>query len=118
MDLFFKPKGIALIGATPNPGKVGYAILKNLLTGFKGSIYPVNPRYKEIEGFTCYPSVQGLPDAVDLAIVFVPAPKVPPVIHECAERGIPGAIIESGGFAETGKMRSFMFYIVLVQCIF
>ena len=103
MDFFFKPKGIALIGATPNPGKVGYAILKNLLTGFKGRIYPVNPRYKEIEGLTCYPSVQGLPDPVDLSIVFVPASKVPPVIQECAERRIPGAIIESGGFAETGK---------------
>ena len=92
MDFFFKPKGIALIGATPNPGKVGYAILKNLLTGFKGRIYPVNPRYKEIEGLTCYPSVQGLPDPVDLAIVFVPGKNVLQIVS-CPDGSIHPAVI-------------------------
>lgn len=102
MQCFFDPKGIALIGASGNEMKGGNRILKNLVMGFKGGIYPVNPAYEEIEGLTCYPSVLKVPDPVDLAIVFVPGPLVPQVIRECAERGIPGAMIESAGFAETG----------------
>ncbi|GBC61583.1 CoA-binding protein [Desulfonema ishimotonii] len=102
MEFFFNPKGIALIGATANPLKGGYAILKNLATGFKGGIYPVNPRYDEIDGIPCYPSVAQVPDPVDLAIVFVPGRIVPQVIRDCAGRGIRGVMIESGGFAESG----------------
>ncbi len=103
MDFFFNPRGIALIGATPNPQKGGHAILRNLRMGFKGGIYPVNPSYAEIEGMSCYPSILEVPDPVDLGIIFVPAPLVPHVVQECARRKIPGVMIESGGFAETGK---------------
>jgi acetyltransferase len=71
--------------------------------GFSGEIYPVNPRYDEIEGLTCYASVLDVPDPVDLAIIFITAPLVPKAIRECVERGIKGAMIESGGFAETGE---------------
>ena len=102
MDFFFQPQGIALIGATPNPLKGGNAILRNLLKGFKGAIYPVNPRYETIEGVRCWPSVTALPDPLDLAIVFVPAPHVPDIIRHCAARGIRGVMIESSGFAEAG----------------
>ena len=101
MDFFFKPKGVAIIGASANPVKGGYFILNNLLKGFKGGIYPVNPAYQEIDGLPCYPSVKDVPDPVDLAIIFVPAPLVPRVLRECADRGIKGAMIESGGFAES-----------------
>ncbi len=103
MDFFFNPRGIALIGATPNPLKGGHAILRNLRSGFDGGIYPVNPSYAEIEGMSCYPSILEVPDPVDLGIVFVPAPLVPQVVRECSQRGIPGVMIESGGFAETGE---------------
>jgi acetyltransferase len=103
MDFFFKPRGVALIGATDNRKKGGYAIFKNLLKGFKGGVYPVNPRYQEIEGLTCYPTVLQVPDPVDLAIVFVPAKFVPPIVEECAQRGIAGAMIQSAGFAESGE---------------
>jgi acetate---CoA ligase (ADP-forming) len=102
MDFFFKPRGVAIIGATPNPLKGGNAILKNLLLGYRGGIYPVNPRYREIDGLPCYPSVGVVPGPVDLAIVFVPAPLVPAVVGECAAMGIRGVMVESGGFAETG----------------
>lgn len=102
MEFFFKPKGIALIGASSRPYKGGNFILKNLLNGFKGGIYPVNPAYTEVEGLKCYPSVLDVPDPVDLAIVFVPAKLVPDVIRECVKRKIPGVMIESGGFAEAG----------------
>jgi acetate---CoA ligase (ADP-forming) len=102
MDFFFAPRGVAVIGATPNPLKGGNAILKNLLFGYRGGIYPVNPRYREIDGLPCYPSVSAVPGPVDLVIIFVPAPLVPTVVEECAAKGIPGVMIESGGFAETG----------------
>jgi len=102
MDFFFKPKGVAIVGASANAQKGGYSILKNLKMGFEGEIYPVNPRYREIEGLTCYSSVLEVPDPVDLGIIFIAAPLVPGAIRECAERGIQGAMIESGGFAETG----------------
>lgn len=102
MEFFFNPKGIALIGATTKSARGGFSILTNLLNGFAGKIYPVNPRYSSIEGLTCYQSVLDVPDPVDLAIVFVPAPLVPKVIQECAVRKIPGVMIESGGFSETG----------------
>ena len=102
MEFFFNPKGIALIGATTKPARGGFSILTNLLKGFSGKIYPVNPRYSSIEGLTCFPGVLDVPDPVDLAIVFVPGPLVPNVIQECAMRKIPGVMIESGGFSETG----------------
>ncbi len=102
MDFFFKPKSVAVVGATPNPIKGGNAIIKNLLTCFQGEIYPVNPKYQDIEGLTCYSALQDIPAAVDLAIVFVPARLVLSAIEECIAKKIPGAMIESGGFAETG----------------
>jgi acyl-CoA synthetase (NDP forming) len=102
MNFFFNPGGIAAVGATPNTLKGGYAIFKNLLLGYKGSIYPVNPGYNEIEGIACYPSVGTVPGHVDLAIVFVPAKFVPEVIEDCAAKGVRGVMIESGGFAEAG----------------
>ena len=85
MDFFFNPRGIAVIGATPNPLKGGNAILKNLLLGYRGGIYPVNPKYREIEGLPCYPSVGAVPDPVDLAIVFVPAPQVPAAVESAPQ---------------------------------
>ncbi len=103
MEFFFNPRGIALIGATPNPLKGGNTILKNLVHGFAGPIYPVNSRYTQIDSMPCYPSIADVPDPVDLAIIFVPAALVPQILKKCAGRGIPGVIIESGGFAETGE---------------
>jgi acetyltransferase len=102
MQFFFRPRGIALIGATANPRKGGHSILTNLRRGFDGPVYPVNPRYENILDVPCFPSVAAVPDPVDLAIVFVPGPKVPDIIRQCAARGIRGVMIESSGFAEAG----------------
>jgi acetyltransferase len=102
MEFFFNPKGIAVVGATPNPLKGGNAILKNILLGYRGGIYPVNPKYREIEGLPCYPSVDAIPEPVDLAVVFVPASRVPAAVEDCVRKGVRGVMIESGGFAETG----------------
>ena len=103
MKFFFHPKGIAVIGATPGKGKGGNLIVSNLKKSYPGRIYPVNPKYPEIEGLTSYPSVLDVPDPVDLAIVFVGARMVPEMIRACGERNIPGAMIQSAGFAEIGE---------------
>ncbi len=101
MDFFFNPRGIAVVGATQSP-KGGLAIVTNLIKGFPGRVYPVNPRYEEVAGLTCYPGIKDVPDPVDIAILFIAAPRVPETIEQCAERGLKGVIIESAGFAETG----------------
>ena len=103
MDFFFNPRGIALLGATADQKKGGFSILKNLMTGFEGDIYPVNPRYSEINGIPCFASIAQVPDPLDMAIVFVPAPAAPEVVQACADRGVPGVIMQCAGFAETGK---------------
>jgi acetyltransferase len=103
MEFFFKPRAIAVVGATPSPGKGGNLIVKNMLKGYDGKIYPVNPRYQEIEGLTCYETIADLPDPVDLAVVFVASKLVVSTIQACARRGIPGAMIQSAGFAEAGE---------------
>ncbi|MCA1786316.1 MAG: CoA-binding protein, partial [Desulfobacteraceae bacterium] len=102
MKFFFNPGGIAVVGATASKEKGGNIIVSNLTKGYSGQVYPVNPRYKEIEGFACYSSVADVPDPVDLAIVFVAAHMVPRVIEDCAKRNIPGVMIQSAGFSETG----------------
>ena len=102
MDYFFNPRGVAVVGATANPKKGGNIIVGNLLKGYTGNIYPVNPRYDTINGLKCFPSVVDVPDPVDLAVVFVGADMVPQVIRDCAARRIPGAMLESAGFSETG----------------
>jgi acetyltransferase len=102
MEFFFKPRGVAIVGASGNAVKGGHFILKNVMRGFTGGVYPVNPGYAEISGLPCYPTVTDVPDPVDLAIIFVPGPGVPAIVRMCAERGIPGVMIESAGFAEAG----------------
>ena len=103
MDFFFNPRGVAVLGATPNARKGGFSILKNLQSGFSGNIYPVNPRYTEIAGLHCFSAMDRVPNPVDTAVIFVPAEATPGVVRACAERGLPGVIIESAGFAETGE---------------
>lgn len=102
LDFYFHPQGIAVIGATGNPSKSGNFIVKNLKRGYGGPIYPVNPRYDTIEDLPCYSTVSAVPDPVDMAIIFIPAKAVPAAVQECANRGIKGVMIESGGFAEVG----------------
>jgi acetyltransferase len=103
LDPFFNPHGIAVIGASRDPHKLGHGVVRNLVEyHYRGAIYPVNPVAGEILGRTCYPSVAEVPDPVDLAVVVVPAAVVADVMEEVGERGIRHAIVVSGGFAETG----------------
>ncbi len=100
---FFNPQSIAVIGASESPEKLGHEILKNLAQGgFPGPIYPINPKSERILGLTCFKNVKDIPDAVDLAVVIIPARFVPQAIKECGEKHVNGAIIITGGFSEAG----------------
>ncbi|MET4328684.1 acyl-CoA synthetase (NDP forming) [Bradyrhizobium sp. i1.15.2] len=102
IDILY-PNSIAIIGASQNPAKRGYRSLRTLLDdGYSGAIYPINPKENEICGVRCFSSLDGLPGPVDLVLVCTPAATVPSVMTECAERGVLGAIVLAGGFAEAG----------------
>lgn len=101
---FFAPKGVAIIGASSNPNKLSFGIFKNLTQyGYKGGVYPVNPKASEILGMRCYPDVTSVPDPVDLAVVVLPAESVPGTLEMCGKRGIRAVAIISGGFKEVGE---------------
>lgn len=102
MNTFFNPKSVALIGASKTPGKISYAILKNLIENFDGDIWPVNPKYESIMGRSCYPSVSEVPSEVDVAVIALPSKLVPRVVKECGQVGIQNVILISGGFKELG----------------
>lgn len=100
---FFEPSSVAVIGASREPGKLGHEIFKNIIdAGYKGKIYPVNPKAPDVLGVKCYPSIKDVPDEVELAVVIVPARFVPAVISDCGEKGVKAAVVISGGFGETG----------------
>ena len=104
LDAVFRPRSVAIIGASRTLGKVGYVILKNMIEcGFKGKIYPINPNADEILGLRCYPSVLDVPGEVDLAIVAIPAGLVPKVAEECGNKGVRALVVISAGFKETGR---------------
>lgn len=102
----FEPKSIAVVGASNNKTKWGGRILNNILRGFKGNVYPVNPKEKEVQGVTSYPSVLDIPGDVEMAIIAVPAQLVLNVAEECGKKGVKGLVVVSAGFSETGNAGS------------
>lgn len=104
LDSIFRPKRIALIGVSNEPNSVGGITLRNLVGGgFRGVVYPVNPRREAVMGIPCYPDVRSLPKTPDLAVIMTPASLIPGVLVECGEAGINGIIIMSAGFKEIGE---------------
>lgn len=102
LDVFFHPRSVAVIGATEAPHSVGRSILSNL-KDFSGPVYPVNPKRDSLLGLRCYHNIEETPDPVDLAVIATPAATVPGVVRECADAGIPAAIVISAGFREVGE---------------
>jgi acetyl coenzyme A synthetase (ADP forming)-like protein len=96
------PGSIAVIGASTDPGKIGYAVFRNLLT-FPGRLYPVNPSHDSVQGKRAYPSVSEIPAAVDMAVIAVPARIVPGIMDDLGRLGTRLAVIISSGFRETGE---------------
>ena len=103
LDIFFKPETVAIVGASKTVGKVGNVILSNLLeSNFRGKVYPVNPHTDTIYGRKVFANVKDIPEPVELAVLATKAEVVPLVMQDCAENGVKGVIIVSGGFAEVG----------------
>ncbi len=103
LELFFHPRGVAIIGASSNPAKLSHGVVRNLKEhGYRGAIYPVNPKGGEILGLKVYPSITEVPDPIDLAVVMVRAEMVPETVEACGERGLKVVIVITGGFREAG----------------
>ncbi|WP_327119399.1 GNAT family N-acetyltransferase [Nocardia sp. NBC_01730] len=98
------PQSVAVIGATPAPGRVGGAVLANLLSGvFQGPVFPVNPHRKSVRGVRAYATVREIPDEVDLAVVAVPPTAIGSVLDDCMAKGVKGLVVLTEGFGETGR---------------
>src|SRR5436190_6411805 len=94
LDVMLAPKTVAVIGASEAEGSVGRTLLENLEKGgFAGAIYPVNPKRDSVLGVKAYPNIGSVPERIDLAVIVTPAPSVPGIVRECAQAGVPGAIV-------------------------
>lgn len=98
-----EPVSIALIGASDDEGKLGHAILKNLVGGtYRGKVFPVNPKHTELLGLPCFTSVMTVPGSIDMAIIATPAATVPVIAEECGKKKVRTLVIISAGFGELG----------------
>jgi len=96
------PSSIAVVGASRSPGKVGYAVFRNLLN-FQGDLYPVNPNAEEIMGKKVYPSIKAIPGTVEMVVIATPALTVPDIVRQAGEKDVKSAVILTAGFRETGE---------------
>ncbi len=104
LDPVLYPRTIAIIGASKDPAKRGYRALKTLITdAFDGRIFPINPKDGEILGTRCYPSLDAVPEGIDLAIVCTAAATTPDMVEACGRNGVKGALLLAGGFGEASE---------------
>ncbi|HEX9672714.1 MAG TPA: acetate--CoA ligase family protein [Burkholderiales bacterium] len=103
LERFFNPRAIAIIGASQDLDTISGQPLKFLKShGYKGRLYPVNPRYQEVAGVKCYPSIADVPETPDLVLILVNSARVADILRECGVKGVPYAIIFTSGFSEMG----------------
>ena len=103
LESLFRPKSVAVIGASSKELSIGNRVIKNLIDfGFKGGIYPINPKADEIRGLKAYKSIMECPDNIDVVHMVIPAKFVPMAMEDCGKKGVKNVIINSGGFSETG----------------
>ena len=103
LDYIFRPRSVAVIGASRNKGNIGHVILHNIITAeFNGKVFPVNPTTSVIHSIKAYSTILDVPDAVDLAIIIVRKEHVKKVVQQCGEKGVKGIIVISAGFSEVG----------------
>ena len=104
LDRFFKPRSIAVVGASKTSTKIGHAALKNILISeYECKLFPINPKEKEILGVKCYAKLNDVPSSIDLVLISVPAKIVPQIMNECVQKRVKNVIIISSGFSETGN---------------
>ena len=104
LDPLFRPRAVAVVGASRTPSAIGHLVVKNLVEGgFTGPVYPVNPQARSVRGLRCWPSLREVPEEqLDLAVIVVPAAAVAGVLEECGQKGVRAAIIITAGFREAG----------------
>jgi acetyl coenzyme A synthetase (ADP forming)-like protein len=103
LDYIFKPRSVAVIGASTKKGTIGRELLRNIITyEFNGKVFPINPKAEFIQSMKTYPSVLDVPDDIDLAVVIVPKEHVLQVVDECGRKGVRGLVVISAGFREVG----------------
>jgi acetyltransferase len=101
---FFSPRTVAVIGASPNPAKIGNQILRNIVDGgYQGAVYPVNPNTNQILNLKAYAAVGDIPADIDLAVITIPQPAVKTALEQCARKGVKCVALITSGFAEVGK---------------
>jgi acetyltransferase len=103
LDAMFNPHSVAVIGASNDPLRVGYRPIQNCLKfGFQGKLFPINPKYSEVAGIPCYPSLDEVKEDIDLVVITVPVAQVMKALETCAKKGVKAVVIYSSGFAEVG----------------
>ena len=104
MKSLFRPRGVAVIGASSNPGKIGYRIVANMVaSGYDGTIVPVNPKGGEVEGIPIRTSIEEATEPIDVAVISIPAPLVLNAVRSCGEVGVHHLVIVTSGFSEVGN---------------
>jgi 3-hydroxypropionyl-CoA synthetase (ADP-forming) len=99
----FKPRSVAVVGASTTPGKIGHEVFKNLAKyDYKGSVYPINPSSDAVLGVKAYASILDVPGQVDLAVLTIPSKITATIVDECGRKGVKDVVIVSGGFKEAG----------------
>ena len=103
LDTLFRPKSVAVIGASTKELSIGNRVIRNLVDfGFKGPIFPINPKADEVRGIKAYKSILDAPDNIDVVHMVIPAKFVPMAVEDCGKKGVKNIIINSGGFSEIG----------------
>lgn len=103
LDFIFRPRSVAVVGASPKKGTIGRELLHNIIEGeFNGKVFPVNPNYPVIHSVKCHPKVSEIPDEVDLAIIIVPRDIVMDIVDDCGKKGVRGLVVITAGFKEAG----------------
>jgi len=103
LDAIFSPQSLAVVGASKTPGKVGHDIFVNILKGgYRGTLYPVNPKARSVSSVKAYPTISEIPDSVDLAMVILPPRPALTAIKDAIDKGVKGVVIVSAGFREVG----------------
>ncbi|HZI92725.1 MAG TPA: acetate--CoA ligase family protein [Patescibacteria group bacterium] len=103
LDAIFRPRSIAVVGASRDRTSIGREILHNLIEyEFNGTVFPVNPKATTVHSLKCYPDVAAIPDPIDLAVIVVPSLRVPEVVDQCGRKGVRGIVVITAGFKEVG----------------
>ena len=104
LEQIFAPAAVAVVGASPDPSRLGHSVLKNVVDhGYSGRIYPIHPKADEILGYQAYPSVLDVPEPIDLAVLVIPTSVVLTVVDQCGRKGIKGLVVITAGFKEVGS---------------